>query len=321
MLGVEDLKEWIEVTDTTVECPVKGCTEKVERQRKDTCKKKTKFKCPIHKIVISPSTFEYPSESDNLLWKEGLDKELLEKIKEVKRESRRIAHDNSEDAVSWNIFRFLEKNSLIEGFLNLITGSTIKSSEVVYWSYSQEEDTSCSELNEARKEFGEKAAEGSEPDIIIKTDNALFFIEAKLNAGNETIPGDVSNSEKYEAGGDNWFSKVFNSDFETVAMAEKKYELMRFWLLGTWIAKQQSLDFYLISLTLSGREVNIETIFKRHIKENRRSKFLRVTWETIYQYILKSNFSRDKDIMIRYFRNKTIGYDRNGKLQRAFSIP
>jgi len=320
MLGVEELKEWIEVTDTTVECPVKGCTEKVERQRKDTCKKKTKFKCPIHKIVISPSTFEYPSESDNLLWKEGLDKELLEKIKEVKRESR-MAHDNSEDAVSWNIFRFLEKNSLIEGFLNLITGSTIKSTEVVYWSYSQEEDTSCSELNEARKEFGEKTAEGSEPDIIIKTDSALFFIEAKLNAGNETIPGDVSNSEKYEAGGDNWFSKVFNSDFKTVAMAEKKYELMRFWLLGTWIAKQQSLDFYLISLVLSGRDVNIEAIFKRHIKENRRSKFLRVTWETIYRYILKSNFSRDKDIMIRYFRNKTIGYDRNGRLQRAFSIP
>lgn len=320
MLGVEELKEWIEVTDTTVKCPVKGCTEKVERQRKDTCKKKTKFKCPIHKIVISPSTFEYPSESDNLLWKEGLDKELLEKIKEVKRESR-MAHDNSEDAVSWNIFRFLEKNSLIEGFLNLITGSTIKSSEVVYWSYSQEEGTSCSELNEARKEFGEKAAEGSEPDIIIKTDSALFFIEAKLNAGNETIPGDVSNSEKYEAGGDNWFSKVFNSDFKTVAMAEKKYELMRFWLLGTWMAKQQSLDFYLISLVLSGREVNIEAIFKRHIKENRRSKFLRVTWQTIYQYILKSNFSRDKDIVIRYFRNKTIGYDRNGRLQRAFSIP
>jgi hypothetical protein len=104
-------------------------------------------------------------------------------------------------------------------------------------------------------------------------------------------------------------------------MAEKKYELMRFWLLGTWIAKQQSLDFYLISLVLSGRDVNIEAIFKRHIKENRRSKFLRVTWETIYRYILKSNFSRDKDIMIRYFRNKTIGYDRKGRLQRAFSIP
>jgi hypothetical protein len=321
MLGVEELKEKIEVTDKTVECPVKGCNEKVERQRKDTCKKKTKFKCPIHKIVISPSTFEYPSEFDNLLWKEGPDKEMLERIKEVKRESRRIAHDNSEDAVSWNIFRFLEKNSLIEGFLNLITGSATKSPEVVYWSYSQEEDTSCSELNEARKQFGEKATEGSEPDIIIKTNSALFFIEAKLTTGNETVPTDVSNSQKYETGGDNWFSKVFNSDFKTVAITEKKYELLRFWLLGTWIAKQQDLDFYLISLTLSRREVNIEDIFKRRINENRRSKFLRVTWETIYQYILKSNFSRDKDIMVRYFRNKTIGYDGNGRLQRAFSIP
>jgi len=320
MLGVEELKERIEITDTTVECPVKGCNEKVERQRKDTRKKKTRFKCPIHKIIISPSTFEYPSESDNLLWKESSDKELPEKIKESKRESR-ITHDNSEDAVSWNVFRFLEKNSLIEGFLNMVTGTALKSSEVIYWSYSQEENTSWSALNEARKEFGEKIEEGSEPDIIIKTDSALFFIEAKLTAGNETVPRDVSNSKKYETGGDNWFSKVFNSDFKTVAIAEKKYELLRFWLLGTWMAKRQDLDFYLINLVLSKREADIEAIFKRHINENQRSKFLRVTWETIYQYISKRSLSRDKDIMTRYFRNKTIGYDGNGRLQRAFSIP
>jgi len=317
MLGVEKLKEKIEITKTTVECPVKGCSEKVERQRVDF-KKEDKFKCPIHKIVISPSTFEYPSESDNLLWKERVDLELLEKTGTVKRESR-MARDNSEDAVSWNVFRFLEKNNLIDGFLSSITNTAPKSSEVIYWSYSQKENTSWSELNKARKEFGEKIKRGTEPDIMIKTDNALFFIEAKLTAGNETVPSNMSNSKKYETGGDNWFSKVFNSDYKTVAIVKKKYELLRLWLLGTWMAKQQDLDFYLINLVLSEREADIETMFKRHIKENQRRKFLRVTWGTIYQYISKS-LSRDKDIMIRYFRNKTIGYDRNGRLQRAFSI-
>jgi len=319
MLGAEELKERIEVTDITVECPVKGCSAKVERRRKGTYKDRITFTCPVHKIIISPSTFEYPSDFDNLLWKEGPDKELLEKIEGSKRESR-MAHDNSEDAVSWNVFRFLEKNGLIEGFLNLVTGTATKLREVMYWSYSQKEGATWSELNEARLEFGEKTGAGSEPDIVIKTDKALFFIEAKLTAGNDPVPNDVSSSKKYEAGGDNWFSRVFSSDFKTVAIVDKKYELMRFWLLGTWMAKQQGLDFYLINLVLSKREANIEAIFKRHIKENPRSEFLRITWEAIYQYISKGISSRDTDVMMRYFRGKTIGYDGNGRLQRAFSI-
>lgn len=319
MLGAEELKEKIEITETTVECPVRGCSEKVERQRVDFYKD-DKFKCPKHNIFISPSTFEYSSELDNLLWKEMPDLELLKKIRPVKRESR-MARDNSEDAVSWNVFRFLERNNLIEGFQSLIIGTALKSPDVIYWSYSQKENTSWSELNKARKEFGEEIKRSSEPDIIIKTDNALFFIEAKLTAGNETIPSDMSNYKKYETGGDNWFSKVFKSDYKTVAIVEKKYELLRFWLLGSWMTNQQELDFYLINLVLSEQEADIETIFKRHINENTRRKFLRATWEDIYQHISNSDSSRDKDIMTRYFKNKTIGYDGNGRLQRAFSIP
>ena len=84
MLGVKELKEEIEITKTTVECPIKGCKER------------------------------------------------------VKRESQ-MARDNSKDAVSWNVFRFLERNNLIEDFLSLITCLYIESSEVIYWSYSQKE--------------------------------------------------------------------------------------------------------------------------------------------------------------------------------------
>ncbi|MDO8136249.1 MAG: hypothetical protein Q6354_01305, partial [Candidatus Brocadiales bacterium] len=179
-----------------------------------------------------------------------------------------------------------------------------------------------SELNKARKEFGEEIERGSEPDIIIKTDNALFFIEAKLTAGNETVPSDKSNSKKYETGGYNWFLKVFKSDYETVAIDEKKYELLRFWLLGTWIAKQQDLDFYLVNLVLSKQEKEIETIFKKHLCENQRMRFIRITWESIYKEILSSSLSRiDRDTIIQYLRNHTIGYDGKKRLKRAFSIP
>jgi len=139
---------------------------------------------------------------DNVLWKEKADIDLFNQIKTVKRESR-IARDNSENAVTWNVFRFLERNNLVESTLSSIIGSLLNSSEVIYWSYSQRENSSYSGLNNAREEFGEEIRTTSEPDIIIKTDNALFFIEAKLTAGNETVPSDISNSKKYETGGDN----------------------------------------------------------------------------------------------------------------------
>jgi len=320
MFGIKELKENIEVTETTVECPVKGCSEKVERQEK-FFKREERFKCPKHNIYISPSTFEYQSELDNLLWKDKADLDLFKRIKKVKRESR-IARDNSEDAVTWNVFRFLERNNLVESTLSSIIGTTLRSSEVIYWSYSQQEDSSWSELNKAREEFGEEIKRSSEPDVIIKTDSILFFIEAKLTAGNEKTPGNINDSKKYKTGCNDWFSKVFKSDFEKVAIVEKKYELLRFWLLGTWIAKQEGLNFYLVNLVLSEREKDIEEIFKRHLYETPSSKFIRITWEDICQQILNSGFTgTDKDTMIKYFENKTIGYDWNRKLQRAFSIP
>ncbi len=317
LLGTDELKETIKITGKTVECPVKGCSELVKKQLKGTPKNEAGSICPRHRIVIWRSTFEYPKESDNLLWKERSDLELLKRIKKVKRESRMV-RERSEDAVSWNIFRFLERNNLIEGCLESITGTSAKSAEVIYWSYSQREHASWSLLNRARTEFGEQKNRGSEPDIIISTDRALFFFEAKLTSGNKKPPSNWASSTGYQTGGGDWFSKVFRSDYKSVA--KEYYELMRFWLLGTWMAEQQGLDFQLINLVLSKREKDIEAIFKRHIRENQRNRFSRVAWETIYGYISKSNPVRDKEIMMRYFGNKTIGYDRKGELQKAFSL-
>ncbi len=338
MFGIEKLKENIEITPDEVECPVRGCRTKVNKMGKRdlisldsylgsvekekvaaVSQKFERYFCKEHRIYISPSTFIYENYGDNLLWYDEKDKKVLDKIFEVKRVKAQLYHDNSEDAITWNVFRFLEKNNLIEEFLSTIVGIPLKSPEVIYWSYSQKGDNTWSKLKEARDEFGEAKQRGSEPDIIIITDKALFFIEAKLTAGNETVPSDKSDSKKYETGGDKWFSKVFDSNYATVAIKKKKYELMRFWLLGTWIAEKQGLDFDLINLVLSEREPCIEDIFKQHVNENERRHFRRVTWESIYEYISNKSSSREKDTILGFFRNKTIGY-KNKKLQKAFSI-
>jgi len=320
MLGIKELKENIKTTDTTVECPVKGCNQKVARQRY-RFRKEDKFKCPNHNIYISPSTFEYSSKQDNLLWKDEGDKDLLNRIKEAKREDR-IARDNSEDATTWNVFRFLEKNKLISDFLYDTIKVTEQSPEVIYWSYSPFQDKTWDMLKKGREEFELVPSKGSEPDIIIVGRDTLLFIEAKVTASNKTKPSNPIVEDKYTTGGQNWWNEVFSSDFKTVAIANQKYELSRFWIIGTWVAKQLNCVFYLVNLVLSDREKNIEPIFKKHINEDQRNKFIRITWEDIYKCIASTNLqNNDKELIVNYFRNKTIGYDSNGKLQKAFSIP
>ena len=319
MFGANNLKSEINVTEISVECPVKACKNTVPRQR-GTFHRSAKFLCPEHGIYISPSTFEYDKPTDNLLWKNENDLDLLRRISAVKRESR-IARDNSEDAVTWNVFRFLEKEKLLSNYLLLLSKNEALNPEVMYWSYCQSEQAVWSQLVEARKEFELKPDKGSEPDVIIISDKTLFVIEAKLNANNNTMSTsrDPLVKEKYISGGCGWYQSSFKSDFETVAITERKYELLRFWLLGSWMAKQKDLKFVLINLVPSEKEKDIESRFKKHIKEDTNKTFQRLTWERIYSFIREAE-NPQKESILEYFENKTRGYNQERKLQKAFSV-
>ena len=128
MFGMKELKPSIEKTKTSVECPVKGCKTKVNRMTKSIpksldshlargdggrIKEFEEYFCKEHRIYITPSTFIYEDLKDNLLW---YGKDIFDAILEVKRVKAQLYHDNSEDAVTWNVFRFLERNKLVSEF-------------------------------------------------------------------------------------------------------------------------------------------------------------------------------------------------------------
>jgi len=193
---------------------------------------------------------------------------------------------------------------MLSGFLEGLHNSPVKNPEVIYWSYSQSQQKVWDKLKEARAEFGERSQESSEPDLIIKSEDVLFLIEAKLTASNKIDFGNYLLKKSVE---------------DTIDAGY--YQLMRFWMIGSSIAKRLNLDFCLVNLVLSGKEESIEQDFKKYVKENQRRKFMRITWEDVYKYILDGDLlGADWDMIIRYFRNKTIGYDKSGELQRAFSI-
>jgi hypothetical protein len=319
MLGIDQLKPFVRNIAEEVECPVRGCSRVVPRQRK-TFRRDDRFKCPDHEIFISGSTFEYASEVENLLWRDEADLCLLSRIKGVKRESR-IARDNSEDALTWNVFRFLEKNKLVDRVLSPLVDRRLLAPKVIYWSYSQRDLAAWPGLDRTRTEFGENLQRSSEPDLIVDAADTLVFVEAKLTAGNETAPSRSGSQRGYEDGGRGWFSRAFKSDYESVAIKAKKYELMRFWLLGTWLANEMGKQFCLINVVRESEETDIENAFGHHIRQIGGSRFIRVSWECIYRQIADIGQAASSEAAIlTYLANKSLGYNNQGRLRKAFDV-
>jgi len=228
MPGINELKKEIEIGDKTDECPVINCCEYVVRQRRGTARPS----CPVHRIYISPTTFSYPKKEDNMLWTDPIDFELLKNVGKVKRENR-MEENNSEDALTWNVFRFIERNNLISSFTKEVIGIEVKDPTVIYWSYSQPDKGTWPPLDSGRNLFELKPAKGSEPDLIIHGKNALIIVEEKFGAENNTKPSNPYVQDKYFTGANNWWQRVFRDDFKTVAIEKRMYELTRFWLIGS----------------------------------------------------------------------------------------
>lgn len=331
MFGWHSLKPQL-VSTPDMECPVLGCTLNVARQRTNHLKRERQYYCPQHRIYISPSTFEYEDEADNILWHDESDDHLLNNIKKFKAETNRLGRERSEDALTWNVFRYIEKHQLIkEACESLVCPGIWSNAHLIYWSYDPLRGKPMDWLLRARVEFGEAEsldlAEGqrvSEPDMIVASDEAVAFIEAKFGATNKTsgtgraLQRKLDNPKKYVTGGGNWYGEVFRSDYETV-VNDQKYELLRFWLLGSWIAEQQRKRFYLLNLVREGEESSIEAEFGTHIKPSDQRRFIRLTWEDLRKH-LAANASQNtaKDRLLGYFEDKTIGYTSQGRLRRAF---
>jgi hypothetical protein len=233
-----------------------------------------------------------------------------------------MARERSEDALTWNVFRYLQTTGYLPEALSSLLDRNLGQLELVYWSHSAESKGLWADLEKARKVFGEGSRTGSEPDLILFNDRVLVFLEAKFTASNATRPSSSSSRQGYETGENCWYNRVFTSGYDTIANAEGKYELMRFWLLGSWIADRSERDFVLVNLTRCAQETDVEAAFGKHLQPDTHRSFRRATWEEIYQYVAtRVPLSQDKACFMGYMEHKTAGYDRLGNLQRAFSMP
>lgn len=317
--GKQELKAVRVNVEGRVDCPVRGCAHSVPRQERHF-RRASEFRCPEHGIYISPSTFEYDDPLNNLLWRDADDVRLLETLKGVKRESR-MARERSEDAVTWNVIRGLERAEALESWLQSLGGLKVDRATVAYWSCDPATGRTLPLLEAARRAFGEESNRGTEPDVIVVSAATLFFVEAKFTSGNHTQPSSANRAERYTTGGQGWYGQVMRADFEPVAVQARFYELLRLWLLGTWAAQQYGLAFCLVNLVGEGRDVLVEGVFGDFIRATTERRFKRATWEGALRHLQQRRPSHVvASRLAQYMREKTAGYNHDGQLRSGFTM-
>ena len=90
-------------------------------------------------------------------------------------------------------------------------------------------------------------------------------MEAKLDSHNVTTPSNPWVLGTYERAESKWYDSVFRTPPARVAQELKLYQLMRLWLLGTWMAEKAEKQFVLVSLVPEGSERDVVSRFEPHI--------------------------------------------------------
>ena len=316
MYDARTLKPTLHVSADEVECPVLGCAVRVPRQRGHV-RRDAMFRCVEHEIYISASTHDHESAASNLLTPDAENLALLARLVGEKRETARLGRERSEDALTFNVFRALERAGALDAVMSDVAGRQVRRSLPAFWSLQSTTGRPERLLAAARTVFREVVDRGTEPDVYIESDDTLFLIEAKLGASNATTPTHVRSLDSYASAADGWYARTFASGPEVVAVQEQRYQLMRLWLLGTWMAAQVDKQFVLVSLCTDASDTGIETSFGAHIVQNELRRFKRYTWEAIREACRTGEGVASLAPLVAYLDHRTSGYASTGQLQMA----
>jgi hypothetical protein len=185
-----------------LECPIKGC------------KTDSAPICKEHGLKIHKKTFVYyngdtPRDKCEACLRNALPggrhflKDWILHNKN-KAETHRLGSENSEDALTWNVFGELHRRGLIHLAYNFLTGKNVTAGQVKLFLWGLDIDfdgdkaTPCEFLKKVREELENRIKRFStEPDIMLLGPEELVLIEAKFTSGNTvSVEGKDSDDEK-----------------------------------------------------------------------------------------------------------------------------
>jgi hypothetical protein len=180
------------------ECPVRGCKASLESASQG---QSIPQRCPDHQIKIHTSTFGYSNPLRNIRFEpEYFKRNILGNP--AKAETHRLGYENSEDALTWNVFARLAKTDRLTEFASSLAQLDLKGPPDLYlWGLSINFDSVAIAkpfltLIDARRQFESDISRmQTEPDVILHfPGQCLIVIEAKFMSGNtiaEDDAGDV----------------------------------------------------------------------------------------------------------------------------------
>ena len=201
-------------------------------------------------------TYVYSDPWQNLLWADSDDQARLDSILRGKRESR-MGHEHSEDAITWNVFRFFERHGCLAPAMRTICPCPDDEPLTVFWTTHAgcrwEPYLRCSD------QIPERALARSESDLIFLWERKLLVVvEAKFRPPNRSDPkkrdGESRKAEPYIKRA----SRYLSWEGAEEAVRDGWYELLRNWSLGIELKVTLGCETFVL----------VNLLRKRHEKEH-----------------------------------------------------
>ncbi len=148
-------------------------------------------------------------------------------------------------------------------------------------------------LKAARASLEESETYGSEPDLILVTNQYVILLEAKFTASvltqeDKIPPYYLDDKEGYAAA-------TFTCD-PAQALNTLGYELFRFFLLGEALGRKMNLIPVVVLLTRDGVEPDLNTRVQSIIQKPRHA-FVHITWGGVHEAINRIFFGKNDPVI------------------------
>jgi len=282
-----------------IRCFVRGCKEMLRPPKRSGFDGEV---CPDHGIRChSSGTYSYIDVRRNII----VDADMVaERVMghPFKYESNRLGYEKSEDALTWNVFRSLQRAGCLNVLAERITGKAIRTDPSLYlWGLNLTDDSlePWDLLIAARKRFESNLPVKrplTEPDITLYLPGEyLILIEAKFTSPNTFYldgPRRDANSLTKDELLDIYRDQALHIlDDEKARGADRVYyQLWRNTVFAEWmaLADGQGTQAYHTSLTREGVENESCEHFRGLLKPEFSGRFAHLSWEDIYLWITES---------------------------------
>ena len=321
-------------------CPIRDCSADLS---KVPFRKYSLPFCYEHGIRIHKKTFVYyngtSKEEKELSIRRNLifhSNYYLNNIfkKGSKAESTRLCYENSEDAVSYNIFtELLDKNRLSK-LVRLITGKQVDGEVELYlWGGKIDLENNCfsiyEPLEKVREELEGDKRHQTEPDIMLVIPKRLIIcIEAKFGSKNSSIEDKESKDKEKKGEMIERYcrrNRIIKTDkiLDLDKIQESFYtQLFRNIVFACSMAELEGkIEWYVVNLRnqhllnlKKNRPASLPVVknIRSYLKPRFKKTFKHLTWEDIYEQVVKGN--PELADLTWYMKNKSLSCG------RAFNI-